>query len=112
MWPAARVTDVLTHDMVVPAGVIVGPPPPVTIEFLPAAHVMMECVCTGAINQGAVHPPMPPVAPNPKIIRGSTTLLINCMPAARWVMSMDVTTCGAFLGLPPMVPTRTVLIGG
>jgi len=112
MFPAARVGDMLTHDMIVPSGVIFGPPPPVVIEGQPAAHVTMECICSGAINQGAVHPPMPPVGPNPKIVTGSMTVLINNQPAARWVMSMDLTSCGAFLGLPPLIPTRTTLIGG
>jgi len=112
MFPAARVLDPLTHDMIVPCGVIAGPPPMVIIEGMPAAHVGMECVCSGAINQGVVHPPMPPLPPTPKIVKGSTTVMINNQPAARWVMSMDMTSCGAFLGLPPLIATRTTFIGG
>lgn len=115
MFPAARKGDPITHDMLVPSGVI-GPPISgpcpmglVTIEFLPAAHVNCTVLCTGAITGGIAHPP-PPVPP--PIVKGSMTVLIHSMPAARWVMSGDIGGCGVFLGDPKLVATRTVLIGG
>lgn len=117
--PAARKGDPVTHDMVVPAGVI-GPPvtgpcpmAPVIIEFLPAAHVMCNAICSGATSGGPVHPPMgtPPATPPDPIVTGSMTVFIHGMPAARWAPSGDVTVCGAFLGLPALAAERTVIIG-
>ena len=112
MFPAARVGDMLTHDTLVPSGAIAGPPGTVMIEGMPAATVGMECVCGGVINQGVVHPPMPPLPPTPKIVKGSATVMIDGKPAARWFPSGDLTSCGALIGLPPLLATRTVLIGG
>ncbi len=117
--PAARKGDPVTHDMIVPAGAI-GPPitgpcnmSPVIIESLPAAHVMCNVICSGATLGGPVHPPMgtpPPTPPDP-IVTGSLTVFIHNMPAARWAPSGDVTTCGAFLGMPTLAAQRTVIIG-
>ncbi|MEM9588121.1 MAG: DUF4329 domain-containing protein [Planctomycetota bacterium] len=117
MFPAARITDPITHDMVVPSGVIgpAAPAPcplcvsaPVIIEGMPAAHVRCACICTGAISAGLVHPP-PPIPP--PIVKGSFTVLIHNMPAARWVPSMDMGACGVFLGDAKLAALRTVLIG-
>lgn len=82
--------DPITHDMLVPSGVIgpQAPAPcafcgamPVIIEGLPAAHVLCICVCRGAITAGVVHPPIP--GPQPPIVVGSLTVMIHGMPAAR-----------------------------
>jgi len=113
MFPAARLTDPATHDMLAPSGVIAplpaGPDPQVTlVEALPAAHMMHGVVCSGAISVGLAHPPAP--APVP-IVKGSPTVFINHMPAARWVLSGDVTGCTAQLGLTAMVATRKTLVG-
>lgn len=117
MFPAARKGDPITHDMLVPSGVI-GPPitgpcpmPPVMIEGLPAAHVNCTAVCSGATSFGLAHPPPVPPAPPPPIVKGSMTVFIHGMPAARWVVSMDVAACGVFLGDPKLIATRTVFIG-
>jgi hypothetical protein len=115
MFPAARIGDPITHDLVTPCGVI-GPalaPPAglVTIEFLPAAYVTCAAICTGVITGGIVHPPPPPTPPVP-IVKGSLTVLVNFMPAARWTPAPDVAGCGVFLGMPPLAATRTVLVGG
>lgn len=118
MFPAARIGDPITHDMLVPSGVIgpQAPAPcplcasqPVMIEMLPAAHVLCTCICTGATSFGPAHPPIP--GPQPPIIKGSMTVLIHNMPAARWAPSLDVGACGVFLGDPKLAATRTVLIG-
>jgi len=115
MFPAARITDPVTHDMLVPSGVI-GPPltgsagQPVIIEGMPAAYVSCTCVCTGAISGGIVHPPPP--GPPPPIVSGSMTVMIHGLPAARWAPAPDASACGAFLGDPKLTPTRTVFIGG
>ena len=118
MFPAARIGDPITHDMLVPCGVIgpQAPAPcplcaaaPVLIESLPAAHMMCTCVCSGAVTGGIVHPPIP--GPQPPIVIGSPTVLIHNMPAARWAPSMDVSGCGVFLGDMKLTPMRTVLIG-
>ncbi|MBF0235756.1 MAG: PAAR domain-containing protein, partial [Desulfamplus sp.] len=100
--------------MIVPSGVI-GPPlsgpcpmKPVLIEGLPAAHVNCTAICSGAISAGLVHPP-PPVPP--PIVKGSMTVLIHGLPAARWAPSGDMAACGAFLGDPKLTATRTVFIG-
>lgn len=119
MFPAARIGDPITHDLTVPCGVIgpQAPAPcpmcvaaPVMIEGLPAAHVLCTCICTGVISAGLVHPP-PPAPPPPPITKGSATVLIHNMPAARWAPSLDIGACGVFLGDPKLAPLRTVLIG-
>ncbi|MBF0235746.1 MAG: PAAR domain-containing protein [Desulfamplus sp.] len=100
--------------MIVPSGII-GPPisgpcpmQPVLIEGLPAAHVNCTAICTGAVSVGIIHPP-PPVPP--PIVKGSMTVLIHGMPAARWAPSGDLAACGVFLGDPKLYATRTVFIG-
>ena len=119
-FPAARIGDPCTHDTLVPSGVIGPQLPvpcpnclamPVMIEGMPAAHVGCTVVCSGVISAGIAHPPPVPPAPPPPITLGSLTVLIHGMPAARWVMSGDIALCTAQLGMPPMIPTRTVLIG-
>src|SRR2546427_1170374 len=85
MFPAARKGDPITHDMLVPCGVI-GPPisgpcpgfGPVIIEGLPAAHVLCTVICTGVISAGIIHPPLPVPPP---IVKGSMTVFIHGMPA-------------------------------
>ncbi len=121
MFPAARLMDPITHDMLCPCGVI-GPgvpapcpmcaSAPVIIEGLPAAHVGCTAICTGVITGGIVHPPPPPPVPPPPIVKGSTTVFIHGMPAARWAPSLDLAACGVFLGDMKMAAMRTVLIGG
>jgi uncharacterized Zn-binding protein involved in type VI secretion len=116
MFPAARKTDPITHDLLAPAGVI-GPPVSgpcpglglVMIEGPPAAHVLCTAVCSGATSAGPAHPPLPVPPP---IVVGSMTVLIHGMMAARWAPSGDVAACGVFLGDPKLAATRTVLIGG
>lgn len=115
MFPAARKGDPITHDLLVPCGVI-GPPlsgpcpmGPVIIEGLPAAHVGCTVVCTGVISGGIAHPP-PPGPPVP-IAVGSTTVFIHGMPAARWSPAPDIGACGVFLGDPKLAAARTVWIG-
>ena len=121
MFPAARLLDPITHDQLVPCGVIGPGVPvpcplcaamPVIIEGLPAAHVGCTAICTGVITGGLVHPPPPPPAPPPPIVKGSMTVLIHNMPAARWAPSMDMAGCGVFLGDMKLAAMRTVLIGG
>ena len=113
MFPAARIGDPLTHDLVAPSGLIApGTCPKVAttlIEFLPAAHVTDLAVCTGVITGGIVHPPIP--GPQPPIIKGSFTVLIHNFPAARWAPSGDLAACGVFLGNPALTATRKTLIG-
>ncbi|MEO1615994.1 MAG: hypothetical protein AAFV88_09110 [Planctomycetota bacterium] len=118
MFPAARIGDPITHDLLAPSGVIgpQAPSPcpkcatsPVLIEGMPAAHVGCTCVCTGVISAGLVHPPPP--GPPPPIAIGSFTVLIHGMPAARWAPSGDIGGCGVFLGMPPMAAMRRVFIG-
>lgn len=117
MYPAARLTDPITHDLVAPCGVIgpAAPAPcaacaatPVVIEFLPAAHVNCSVICTGAISGGIVHPPSPP-AP---IVTGSLTVQTHFLPAARWTPAPDIGACGVFLGNVALAATRKTLIGG
>ncbi len=113
MFPAARVGDPITHDLVAPCGVIAPAPTgpaKVLIEFLPAAHVGCLTPCTGVITGGIVHPPIP--GPQPPIVKGSATVQINFMPAARWAPSGDLSACGVFLGMPAAAAARTVIIGG
>jgi uncharacterized Zn-binding protein involved in type VI secretion len=121
MFPGARLTDPVTHDMLVPSGIIAVPIPgrPVNVitEMMPAAVMGDFVMCTGATSMGPAHPPMagPPPAflpplPMPPIAKGSATVLINGIPAARWIS--DTAGCGTFLGDPKLAATRTVLIGG
>ena len=118
MFAAARVGDPLTHDMVVPCGVVgpVAPVPcplcigmPVLIEGLPAAHVGCTCVCSGVIFAGIAHPPLPP--PPPPLPKGSVTVMIHGVPAVRWTPAPDLGACGVFVGDPKMLPMRRVFIG-
>lgn len=118
MFPAARKGDPITHDLLVPSGVI-GPPPtgpcptgPVIIEGLPAAHVGCIAVCSGATSAGPVHPPVPTPPFGTPIVKGSMTVLIHNMPAARWSPAPDMAACGVFLGDPKLAATRKTLIGG
>lgn len=119
MFPAARKGDPVTHDLLVPSGIIgpplTGPCPmgPVLIEFLPAAHVGCLAICSGATSFGPAHPPpVPPAPPGFPIVKGSMTVLIHGMPAARWAPSGDLAACGVFLGDPKLIATRRTLIGG
>jgi uncharacterized Zn-binding protein involved in type VI secretion len=114
MFPAARIGDPITHDQLIPCGVIAVPagPPTVIIEGLPAATVGCQCACTGVVSAGLpVHPPVP-MMPPPPIVKGSLTVLINGMPAARWFPAPDLAACGVFLGDPKLAAMRTVVIGG
>ncbi len=118
MFPAARIADPITHDMLVPSGIIgppiTGPCPKgvVLIEGLPAAHLNCTAICTGVISVGLAHPPPVPPAPPPPIILGSTSVMIHGMPAARWAPSGDIGACGVFLGDPKLAALRRVFIGG
>lgn len=114
MFPAARIGDPITHDLLVPSGVIIpsmAPPTggPVLIEGLPAAYVTCMTACTGVISLGIAHPPIP--GPQPPIVKGSLTVQVYNLPAARWMPSGDVSACGVFLGDPKLAAMRTVLIG-
>jgi hypothetical protein len=115
MFPAARIADPITHDLLAPSGAIAPPqsglPPYQTlIEFLPAAYVTCTALCTGVITGGVAHPPI--TGPQPPITKGSLTVQINFQPAARWVPSGDLAACGVFLGMPALAAARTVRIGG
>ncbi len=70
--------------------------------------------CTGVLSVGIVHPPQagppPAIPPSVPIVKGSATVLIGGMPAARWIA--DMAGCGVFLGDSKLAATRTVLIGG
>ena len=75
MPPAARLTDMHTCPMATPPGIPhVGGPilppcsPNVLIGFLPAARVTDKCLCVG---------------PPDVIVKGSGTVMINNLPAAR-----------------------------
>lgn len=112
MFPPARIGDPITHDMLVPCGVILpapGAPPTTIIEGMPAAHVGCLVACTGVITAGIVHPP-PPGPPLP-IITGCATVFVNGLPMARWAPAPDVAACGVFMGLPSLLPTRKVFVG-
>ena len=110
MPAAARIGDLIEHIPLVPCGkvdeqVMPGPCPgcasnPVSIEGMPAAHVDCTCVC-------GFHPS--PVPPPFKI--GSISVSIHGKPALRWTPSVDLATCGAFVGDPLLAWTRTVFIG-
>jgi hypothetical protein len=115
MFPAARKGDPVTHDMLVPSGLI-GPPPSgacpfgvVMVEGLPAAHMACAVACAGTITAGVAHPP-PPVPP--LIVVGAGTVFIHGQFASRWSPAPDLSACGSFLGDPKLSATRTVLIGG
>jgi len=116
MFAAARKGDPLTHDLLVPSGIIappiIGPCPAglVIIEGLPAAHVTCSAVCVGTILVGVVHPPPP--GPPPPVLSGSLGVLIHNKPAARWAPSGDIAACGSFLGDMKLLPMRRVFIGG
>jgi uncharacterized Zn-binding protein involved in type VI secretion len=115
-FPAARLVDPTTHDMLVPSGVIAAPaiPPtagPVMIDGMPAAYVTCTVVCAGTTSLGPAHPPPPPGTPVP-IVMGSSSVLIHGKLAARWAPSGDIGACGVFLGDPKLMAARTVLIGG
>ncbi|OSQ51608.1 PAAR domain-containing protein [Marivita geojedonensis] len=121
MFPGARLTDPVTHDTVVPSGLIAVPSPgrPVTVltEKMPAAVMGDFVLCSGMTSAGPAHPPMigPPPAfvpplPMPPIAKGSATVLIHGRPAARWIV--DMAGCGTLLGDPKMMVARTVFIGG
>lgn len=114
MFPAARLADPITHDMLVPSGVIapVAAPSMVIIEGMPAAHVTDIAVCSGAVTGTIVHPPVPTPPFGTPIIKGSTTVMIDFLPAARWTPSGDMAVCGVFLGDPKLIAMRKVLIGG
>src|SRR5262245_26257290 len=115
MFPAARWLDPITHDLLVPSGLIgpplTGPAPGglVIIAGLPAAYVTCSAICTGVITVGIVHPPSPIPPP---IVKGSLTVQINGLPAARWAPSLDVAGCGVFLGDAKLAAMRKVIIGG
>ena len=111
MFPAARIGDPITHDMLVPSGSIALPagPSTTTIEGKPAATVGCLCACSGAIMNGTVHPPPPLPVP---IAKGSSSVTIDFKPAARWAPSGDTAGCGVFLGDPKAAASRTTFIGG
>ena len=115
-FPAARLGDPTTHDMVAPSGVI-GPPVtpsaagPVLIEGMPGAYVTCAVICSGATSGGPAHPPPPPGTPVP-IVTGTPSVFIHGKPAARWAPSGDMGSCGVFLGDPKLAAARSVLVGG
>ena len=96
MPPAARITDMHTCPMVTPPGIPhVGGPilppcsPNVIIGFLPAARVTDQCLCVG---------------PPDVIVKGSPTVMINNLMAAR---IGDLTAHGGVI----VVGMPTVMIG-
>lgn len=121
MFPGARLTDPITHDHLVPSGVItlpaIGRVPTVFTEKMPAAVATDFVACTGVTSAGPIHPPqvgappafMPP-PPMVPISKGSATVMIQNKPAARWIV--DMAGCGVFLGDSKMLAIRTVTIGG
>lgn len=96
MPPAARVSDMHTCPMVTGVVPHVGGPilppgaPTVLIGFLPAAKVTDMCVCVG---------------PPDTIVKGSGTVMILNMPAARMG---DQTAHGGVI----VMGEPTVMIGG
>jgi uncharacterized Zn-binding protein involved in type VI secretion len=108
MFPAARMTDPVTHDMLVPSGVIMKGQPNVLIEFMPAARITDIVVCSGAISAGLAHPPPPPTPPL-IVAKGCPKVLVGGLPLGRWII--DTTACGAFLGDPKMLAMRKVFVG-
>lgn len=110
---AARILDPITHDMLVPSGVITPMPNPsmVIIEGMPAARVGDIAVCSGVITGGIVHPPIPAPPFGTPIVMGCMTVICDGRPLARWAPSMDAAACGVFLGDPKLAATRKVLVG-
>lgn len=108
-FPAARIVDPVTHDQLVPSGMIAAPPGTVLIERMMAATVTSTVACSGVISAGLAHPPPP--GPPPLIVVGSATALILGKPSARWAPT-DFAACSAFLGDIKLAVSRTVLIGG
>lgn len=111
---AARIPDPITHDGLVPSGVIAptGPISMVIIEGLPVAHMGDIAVCTGMTSLGPMHPPIPAPPFGTPIVVGSATVLADGRPVARWVTSLDAAGCTVFLGDPKMMAMRKVLVGG
>ena len=114
MFPAARIVDPVTHDMLVPSGVIAPMPQPsmVIIEGMPAARFGDIAVCSGVVTGGIVHPPVPAPPFGTPIVKGSATVLCDFRPLARWAPSGDMAGCGVFLGDPKLAAMRKVLVGG
>lgn len=94
-FPQARITDVHVCSLTLGSPMpIVGPcAMTVLVSGLPAARV--TDVCAGILPPGA-HP----------IVKGSATVLINCLPAAR----MGVDPCAG--GGAIVMGAFTVLTGG
>ncbi len=97
-FPAARVTDMHTCPMVTPGT------PPVPHMGGPILPTCSPNVFTGGIPQARVTDKCLCVGPTDMIVKGSNTVLVNNLPAARM---NDMTTHGGMIitGLP------TVLIG-
>jgi len=95
MPPAARITDMHTCPMVNPGpvphvgGPIIKGQPNVLTCMMPQARVTDQCVCVG---------------PPDVIVKGSMTVLVGSLPAARLV---DMTAHGGVI----VVGAPTVLIG-
>ena len=111
MFPAARIGDPISHDLVTPGGVV-GPPadgmlPTVIIEGSVAAPAGSMAVCSGALTAGLAHPPG---IASPVLV-GAPTVIVGGKPLLRWAPAPDVTGCGAMIGSLALAPTRTVLIG-
>jgi uncharacterized Zn-binding protein involved in type VI secretion len=98
-FPAARVTDMHTCPMVTPG---VPPIPHVGGPILPPCAVT---VLTGMLPQARVTDKALCVGPPDTIVKGSATVLVNSLPAAR---VMDLTVHGGTIILGDV----TVLIGG
>lgn len=117
MFPIARIGDPISHDKLVPSGVIgpllPGSLPVVVVEGLPAACLGDFATCTGLTSAGPAHPPQagppPAIPPSMPIVLGSTKVVIGGRPAARW--SVDTAGCGVFLGDEKLLLTRRVFIG-
>jgi uncharacterized Zn-binding protein involved in type VI secretion len=101
-FPAARVTDMHVCPMIAPGvppipavGGPIMPPCMVTVITvgIPQARVTDMCMCT------------PPTPPHP-IAKGSMTVFVGGLPAAR--MGVDMCSFGG----PIMTGAPTVLIGG
>ena len=120
MFPAARITDPITHDLLIPSGLIAmpmmpGPLPTVFIEKMPRAVLGDFVMCSGVITGGIVHPPQlgPPPAffpplPFAPIAKGCGTVYMDKKPAGRW--QIDMAACAVFLGDMKMAAMRTVFI--
>jgi hypothetical protein len=46
------------------------------------------------------------------IVKGSLTVMIHSMPAARWAPSGDLSACSSFLGDSKLAAARRPLMGG